>query len=752
MTPLRVAIVTNIPAPYRVPVFSRLSQIDGIDLTVFYAARTEPDRQWDLPPLAYRHVFMNGQMVTRAGRFIHHNPAVWNELVRLSPDVVVTTGYNPTHLLASFYSLLYGKRHVVMTDGTANSEQGLSLGHRLLRKQIIGRSAAGVAASHGGWRLLRSYGMPADRLHFSPLCANPDADWQAAADGPRDLDLLFSGRLVALKNGDFALRVADGLARRLGREVRMAVLGDGPLRGDLQAQAAALRPSVQVEFAGHVSQQALPGWFGRARLFVFPTRWDPWGVVANEAMEAGTPVLVSPHAGVAEDLVRDGQNGCVLPLDEPRWVEAAAALLQAPAEWQRMADNARQTVAAYRADAAAAGLTDAVLQAGRRAGAARRSTFVRRPRVVCVQRRLPHYRVALFEGLRQRLAEDGIEFVLVHGQPTPAEATKNDSGQMDWAHPAPSHYLAGGNLVWQPPGPSALGADLVIVTQENRLLWNIMAMTLQRPARLAYWGHGRNFQSARPDGLRERVKRRMITSVDWWFAYTELSARLVIESGFPADRVTTLDNAVDTHSLAAQCQGITAAETETFLSGLGIEPGAPVGLFIGSLYPDKRIGFLLQAAQAIRQRVPGFRLLVVGSGPLAGEVRAAAAQWPWVHALGARTGRDKALCLRSAQLMLNPGLVGLGILDSFVSGVPMVTTDCHLHSPEVAYLRSGVNGVMTENTLDAFVGACARLLCSPEEHARLAGAALADASRYTIENMAERFATGISAALRLPGR
>jgi len=177
-----------------------------------------------------------------------------------------------------------------------------------------------------------------------------------------------------------------------------------------------------------------------------------------------------------------------------------------------------------------------------------------------------------------------------------------------------------------------------------------------------------------------------------------------------------------------------------------------VGLFIGSLYPDKRIGFLLQAAQAIRQRVPGFRLLVVGSGPLAGEVRAAAAQWPWVHALGARTGRDKALCLRSAQLMLNPGLVGLGILDSFVSGVPMVTTDCHLHSPEVAYLRSGVNGVMTENTLDAFVGACARLLCSPEEHARLAGAALADASRYTIENMAERFATGISAALRLPGR
>ena len=752
MTPLRVAIVTNIPAPYRVPVFDRVSQVEGIELTVFYAARSEPDRQWDLPPIAYRHVFLDGQMVSRSGRFIHHNPAIWDELLRQSPDVVVTTGYNPTHLLAYFYTLLYGKRHVVMTDGTVDSEQRLSWMHRRLRAHIIGRSAAGVAASHGGWRLLRSYGMPADRLHFSPLCANPDANWQAAADGPRDLDLLFSGRLVALKNAGFALRVADGLARLLGREVRMAVLGDGPLLGELQAQAAALRPAVQVEFAGHVPQQALPAWFGRARLFIFPTRWDPWGVVANEAMEAGTPVLVSPHAGVAEDLVRDGHNGRVLPLEEPRWVDAAAALLQAPAAWQRLADNAKQTVAAYRADAAAAGLADAVLRAGGRAGALRHSAFLRRPRVVCVQRRLPHYRVALFEGLRQRLAEQGVEFVLVHGQPTPAEATKNDSGQLDWAQPAAGHYLTGGRLVWQPPGPSAQGADLVIVTQENKLLWNIVAMTLQRPARLAYWGHGRNFQSARPDGLRERIKHRMIASVDWWFAYTALSAGLVTDSGFPAERVTTLDNAVDTRSLAAQCQGVTAAETEAFLSGLGIEPGAPVGLFIGSLYPDKRIGFLLQAAQAIRQRVPGFRLLVVGSGPLAGEVQAAAAQHPWVHALGARTGRDKALCLRSAQLMLNPGLVGLGILDSFVGGVPMVTTDCHLHSPEVAYLRSGVNGIMTQDTQNAFVDACARLLCSPEERARLAAAARADASHYTVENMVDRFATGITAALCLPGR
>lgn len=753
--PLRVALVTNIPAPYRVPVLNRLAQAEEIELTVFYAAHTEPDRQWDLPPLQHTHVYLDGQMVTRGGRFIHHNPQVWDELLRLAPDVVVTTGYNPTHLLGYVYARLYGRRHVVMTDGTVDSELRLSWAHRLLRRHVIAHSAAGVAASHGGWRLLRGYKLPADRLHFSPLCANPEAGWDDAAafDGAgRDIDLLFSGRLEPVKNAGFALAVAAAAASRLGRPLRMAVLGAGSQMEAVRAQAAALAAQLQVTVVGHVAQRDLPGWFGRARLFLFPSRWDPWGVVANEAMEAGVPVLVSPHAGVAGDLVRDGVNGRVLPLQETAWVEAVCELLIDDARRQTFAEEARRTVIAYRADNAAAGLLDAVLQAGGRPSASRHSSFTRRPRVVCVQRRLPHYRVPLFEGLRQRLAQEGIEFVLVHGQPTPQEATKDDSGHLPWARPMPTRYLLGDRLVWQSPVPHVTGADLVIVPQENKLLWNLLAMTLRRPTRLAFWGHGRNFQSTRPQGVSERIKHWMIGAVDWWFAYTALSAGLVAASGFPVQRITTLENAVDTRALGALCESINSDEVEIFRATLGIAPGAPVGLFLGSLYADKRIDFLLTAADALHAQVPGFHLLVVGNGPLGGQVRAAAAKRPWLHALGARTGRDKALCLRSAQLMLNPGLVGLGILDAFVGGLPLATTDCGLHSPEIAYLHNGVNGVMTADDLDSYVQACRALLADSEARIRLAAAARADADRYTVENMAERFAQGIMGALHLPGR
>ena len=120
--------------------------------------------------------------------------------------------------------------------------------------------------------------------------------------------------------------------------------------------------------------------------------------------------------------------------------------------------------------------------------------------------------------------------------------------------------------------------------------------------------------------------------------------------------------------------------------------------------------------------------------------------------MGMRTGKDKVLCLRAADLLLNPGLVGLGILDGFVAGLPMVTTDCKLHSPEIAYLRPGKNGVMTPAREADFVQACEQLLRDPVARAVLSAGALEDSHRYTIDEMSRHFADGIEAALRLPAR
>ena len=353
---MRLAIVTNIPAPYRVPVYNRLAATGGIDLHVFYAAQREPDRNWDLPAFTHAHTFLKGRMYTRSGKFIHDNLEIFDRLKEFAPDVVVTTGYNPTHLYAVAYALWYRRHHVAMTDGTDLSEAGLSPLHRKLRRFVLTRSSAFIAASNGGRRLFHRYGIGDHKIHFSPLCANTSVDWAKATPMEPPADLLFSGRLVEAKNAQFFLEVARRVAQHLGRRVCAAILGNGPQEVHLRALAAAMASEIEVRFAGHVSQAEIPRWFLGARLFLFPTLWDPWGIVANEACLAGLPVLVSPHAGVAGELVQDGVNGYVLPLDAARWVEAATRLLENPPLHAAMAAQSRRLVVPYSFENAARGI------------------------------------------------------------------------------------------------------------------------------------------------------------------------------------------------------------------------------------------------------------------------------------------------------------------------------------------------------------------------------------------------------------
>jgi len=360
----RVCIVTNIPAPYRVPVLNALAGMPGLDLSVMYCARSEPDRHWDLPPLTHAHRFLEGRVWARSGRYVHFNPSVWPALRLLAPHIVVTTGFNPTHLMAWAYTRAYRVAHVAMTDGTDHSEASLGPLHRQLRRAVFSTSRAFVVASRGGERLLQQYAVEMNRVHRSPLIANPAVDWRPESQAARDIDMLWSGRIEPVKNLEFALEVAAGTARRVGRTLHLAVLGSGSQMARMQQLAAALSGQVRVTFAGHVAQPDLPGWYARSRLFLFPTRWDPWGVVANEACEAGVPVIVSPHAGAAGELVLDHRNGRILPLEAPAWIAACAELLADEDLWQRMSKACREQAGEFGLQAAVAGLFEAFCQAG----------------------------------------------------------------------------------------------------------------------------------------------------------------------------------------------------------------------------------------------------------------------------------------------------------------------------------------------------------------------------------------------------
>jgi glycosyltransferase involved in cell wall biosynthesis len=375
-----------------------------------------------------------------------------------------------------------------------------------------------------------------------------------------------------------------------------------------------------------------------------------------------------------------------------------------------------------------------------------------RYKVVVLQHRLLHYRLSLFEKIRQACATRGIDFHLVHGQASRRELVKKDEGHLPWAHVVKNRFLEVGerDIAWQSFPSELQDADLVVVMQESRILSNypLLISRLWSRRKVAYWGHGVNFQSDAPSGLRERWKRLMLNQVDWWFAYTQMTVDLLKGVGYPSAQITCLDNAIDTSGFKADLASWTLEEIAGERARLSIAKDAPVGLFCGSLYADKKLGLLIESADLIRQQVRDFSVLVIGDGPSMPQMREAAATRPWMHLLGVRKGREKALYFRMGDVMLNPGLVGLHIVDAFCSGLVMMTTKTARHSPEVAYLNNGVNGMATDETPEAFGGAVLDVIRNPERLARMQQAALVDSERYTLENMVSRFADGIVAALR----
>ena len=131
----RVVMVTNIPAPYRNPVYLRLAKLLGYhNFHVVFCAGREANREWIIDQQGFAHTFLTPHNITWKGRYIHINPEILKVLHQLSPDVVITTGFNPTHLLAFAYAALYRKTHIPMTDGTLTSEQQTSRLHTPRKK------------------------------------------------------------------------------------------------------------------------------------------------------------------------------------------------------------------------------------------------------------------------------------------------------------------------------------------------------------------------------------------------------------------------------------------------------------------------------------------------------------------------------------------------------------------------------------------------------------------------------------------
>jgi len=325
------------PVQYQSPLVRSLVA-GGLDLEVVYARDEQPffdpefnrEVAWDLPLReGYPSTVLDG-----GGDRVSLSQPLLAHARKIGAQAIWAHGWSHAMDLAAWEVAARLRLPLLIRgDSTLPGRRGGPL-RRWLHRQIYTRRFRRVAAclAVGSWNadFYRAYGVPEERIFSVPYAVdNAFFQRRAAEARPHRAELrrklglsddrpvvLFCGKLIAKKD-------ATTLIRALAQEAaQLLVVGDGELRPQLEQLAAKLLPG-RACFAGFRNQSELPALYDLADAFVIPSTYEPFGLVVNEVMNAGKPIIASDQVGCWPDLVRPGVNGAVFPAGDAAALAAA---------------------------------------------------------------------------------------------------------------------------------------------------------------------------------------------------------------------------------------------------------------------------------------------------------------------------------------------------------------------------------------------------------------------------------------------
>ena len=370
-------ILNDIPTPWREPVFERVYHKLAGKALVVYFKNNEKRRLWSFALGSHPKTILRDLTITMRGNERFFNPGIMPLLLRQRPRIALISASikDPTAWLALVICRVLRTKIALLDDSWLGRDRDINVLQKLARHLMYNNFGdAFVGASLQVLEMFKHYNrhlMP-EKLFLSHLVADNDLfnDRLSGKRQERFFDVMFSGRIVSVKNPEFFARVCAGVKARLGR-CRVLIIGEG--QEDIKTAMRAIfdKHGVEYEFAGFIQHAALPDYYAQAKLLLLPTSADCWGVVINEAMLAGTPVITTGMTAAAGELVLHEQNGLVLPLDVDTWIQAVVEMLQQNETWEMFSRNAQSKVQEFTFDRAAVGILDAFryLEAQRETGA-----------------------------------------------------------------------------------------------------------------------------------------------------------------------------------------------------------------------------------------------------------------------------------------------------------------------------------------------------------------------------------------------
>jgi glycosyltransferase involved in cell wall biosynthesis len=362
---MRFFILTDIPTQWREPVFERVYRQLGDSFHVVYCKNNEKRRLWHVPLGSQPKTILPAITLTFGDNERFFNPGIVPFLLRHRPQIalIFSSIKDPTILLGMFICRLMGTRLILMSDTWLGRDRNINRFQKLARHVVykwFGDAFVGV--SKQTLVMFRHFNPKVrnDQMFLSPLCADNDY-FRSRLEGrevTRRFDVILAGRIVREKNPLFFAEVCGRIKERLGK-CSALIIGEGEEELKAGMRRVFEAQGVDYTFAGFIQHDALPDYYAQAKVLLLPTAGDCWGVVINEAMVAGTPVVTTALTAAAGELVLDGRNGFVLPLEAELWAERIASLLQSPQTLAAFAECGSQTVSQYSFDNASRGIVAA---------------------------------------------------------------------------------------------------------------------------------------------------------------------------------------------------------------------------------------------------------------------------------------------------------------------------------------------------------------------------------------------------------
>lgn len=343
----KVMFITILPSPYQRDLFNAIAARGDVDIDVYYLESKVADSPWPEMPLRPFERILPGFSISVLGARLHYN---WGLPNLRDVDLVV---------LSSFVSFT-GQR---LLRGPLRKKRWLYWGEQLrtrnwprawIQKWLAGPLARSAGIVGIGKNAENDYRARFPNVpHFNiPYHCDLKPLLVIERTKPRCPTFLFCGQMIERKGVDLLLQAFDRIVRK-GIDVELLLVGreaDLPRFLKTVSEAARLR----IQYAGFQDPADLPQFFARCDIFVLPSRYDGWGVVINQALAAGLPVISTNSVGAAQDLIRAGYNGILVQHEDVDALQDAMETLALNSDMaERYGKNARQSIENFTAEAGA---------------------------------------------------------------------------------------------------------------------------------------------------------------------------------------------------------------------------------------------------------------------------------------------------------------------------------------------------------------------------------------------------------------